>query len=221
MYVLLPLLFVLTVRHRKAFRWMAWPAAVAVAVLLPRVPHLRALGPVLRFAPLFIPGVIAFNLSKELRPRLAAWLWPLLIAATAVVFMAFETWEVSWMVCLLLGCLLPMFHEQANAAVNRLTQTIAKYSYGIYLSHLLTIWLAFAYLAYAPLWVRVAAFIILSALLPYALYHLVERPGIELGKRVAAHVVGSSMKHQAAMKGPWASSPSLLCEESATPVSSD
>lgn len=184
MYVLLPLIFFLTIAYPKGFRWIAWPAAVAVAVLLPHLPMLRNIGNALRYAPMFIPGVLAFNLGKIARFRVAAWLWPALIGAATCVFMLLRSWEFGWIVCLALGCSLPFFREQEHMIVNRICHVVAKYSYGIYLTHLFTIWLAFSYMANAPVYRQVLVFIVATAGLPCVLYHAVERPGIELGKRI-------------------------------------
>jgi peptidoglycan/LPS O-acetylase OafA/YrhL len=66
-----------------------------------------------------------------------------------------------------------------------LCQLIARYSYGIYLVHFVLIWLAFDHLGEAPWIVQFAVFAALLVALPVALYHLVERPMIRVGERVA------------------------------------
>lgn len=184
MYVLLPLIFLLTMKYPRAFRWLAWPAAAGFALLLRYIPHGHEPASVLRFAPLFIAGVLAFNLSKVVKPRLEPWLWPVAIGSAMTIFMIFRIWEVGWVLCLLLGCSLVFIREQKNRVLNRITHVVAKYSYGIYLTHLLTIWLAFVYLVNLPMFARVIVFVVSSTALPYILFHAIERPGIELGKRI-------------------------------------
>jgi len=201
MYVLLPLIFVLAVRHPRVFRWVAWPIAVTVALLLPSIPVLRSVGSSLRFAPMFIPGVMAFSLAKSVKPRLASWLWPVLTLSSIAIFQFFQSWQFGWVVCLLLGCSLAFIREQESRGLNRITHVIAKYSYGIYLTHSLTIWLAFVYLVNLPLLLRVIVFVVSTAGLPYVLFHAIERPGIELGKRIAERAGNREAVTEAAALG--------------------
>ena len=62
---------------------------------------------------------------------------------------------------------------------------IARYSYGIYLTHLHAQWMAFVVLKDAAPTVRYATLIVLSVGLPIALYHLIEAPMVRLGARLA------------------------------------
>jgi peptidoglycan/LPS O-acetylase OafA/YrhL len=200
MYLLLPLLFVLTMKYPRKFRWLAWPISVLVALALPHVPVARGFAPVLRFSPMFIPGILAFNLSK-IQPRLPSWLWPMTIGTMVAVFMVFQRWEIGWLVCLVLGCTVLVFREQTNRAVNWITHTIAKYSYGIYLTHSLAIWVAFVYLAGSSLYLRVIVFAGSSALLPFVLFHAIEKPGIESGRRIVEMRRAAVTSSQAAAMG--------------------
>ena len=66
------------------------------------------------------------------------------------------------------------------------SRLIAKYSYGIYLTHFFCIWLTFDPLHdVLPRAVRPLLFAALVALLPIAFYHLTEEPLTQFGKRVA------------------------------------
>jgi peptidoglycan/LPS O-acetylase OafA/YrhL len=62
---------------------------------------------------------------------------------------------------------------------------IAKYSYGIYLTHVAAIWVAFVALRAMPLAVRWLTFVVLAAGLPLIAYHMIERPMIGLGIRIS------------------------------------
>jgi peptidoglycan/LPS O-acetylase OafA/YrhL len=97
---------------------------------------------------------------------------------------AMTQWE-EWAVCLLLGLAIPLFATIRSTWVNAATETIAKYSYGIYLTHFFVIWLAFEKFSSAAVWWKISLFVTLAVALPVIFYHLVEEPMIQLGKRVA------------------------------------
>ncbi len=62
---------------------------------------------------------------------------------------------------------------------------IATYSYGIYLSHQFSIWIALGVLAQRSLWLRIPVLVALLVVLPVILYHAIERPMIQSGIRLA------------------------------------
>jgi peptidoglycan/LPS O-acetylase OafA/YrhL len=69
---------------------------------------------------------------------------------------------------------------------------IAKYSYGIYLTHFFSIWFGFEYLRNAlPLAGRLAVFVVLIARLPVFFYHLLEEPLVQLGKYLGKRLEGA------------------------------
>ncbi len=86
-----------------------------------------------------------------------------------------------WVVCLSLGLIIPWMRELQAPRLNRLSKTIAKYSYGIYLFHYPILELAFMSLADRPLALQWSVFLLLLLLLPYLGYHLIEHPMIKLG----------------------------------------
>jgi peptidoglycan/LPS O-acetylase OafA/YrhL len=67
---------------------------------------------------------------------------------------------------------------------------IATYSYGIYLTHVAAIWVAFSRLGTTPPVVRWATFLALAAGLPFLAYHMIERPMIALGIRISERFRG-------------------------------
>jgi peptidoglycan/LPS O-acetylase OafA/YrhL len=85
--------------------------------------------------------------------------------------------------CLALGLAIPMFREVQVPTVRRTAAAIAKYSYGIYLFHLIAIYYCFDWMT-GPTWLRVAASIGLTAVASVVSYHLLEDPLIEYGRRV-------------------------------------
>ena len=59
-----------------------------------------------------------------------------------------------WLLCLLLGLLIPACREMAVGPIARGAHVVATYSYGIYLTHVFAFWLGFASLAGQPVAVR-------------------------------------------------------------------
>ena len=93
--------------------------------------------------------------------------------------------EAGWLICFMVGMAAPQFVEMSNPLVGRASHLIARYSYGIYLTHYFCIWLAFAKLSFLPLVSRWIVFIAAAAIIPILLYHLLELPLMNLGKRLA------------------------------------
>jgi peptidoglycan/LPS O-acetylase OafA/YrhL len=69
--------------------------------------------------------------------------------------------------------------------VRRVTAWIARYSYGIYLSHMVSLWLVFRLLPDHSLVVQMAVLATMLVVVPMALYHTIEAPGIRLGAACA------------------------------------
>lgn len=80
------------------------------------------------------------------------------------------------------------FGEITNQWLCAAAHYIAKYSYGIYLSHIPIMWLVTEPMAATPLVVRVAVFAILSVGVPVFLYHSLEKPAIDFGARLASRL---------------------------------
>ncbi|GAC1662065.1 MAG: hypothetical protein NVS9B15_25510 [Acidobacteriaceae bacterium] len=199
MYVLLPLLF----------RWKRVPAGLVMlpaAIVLGAIQifgahHLPHSGlsrfSVLQYAPCFIPGILAYRQSKTATQSLAAWTMLPVIAALLLAYTRWNNPYVSWGICLVVGLGLPRWKEWGREnAVVKASHYIAKYSYGIYLTHMLSLWIAFVVLRSASLGLRVGVFALLLVALPVALYHLIEEPCIRLGGRL----VGRARVEQSATK---------------------
>jgi peptidoglycan/LPS O-acetylase OafA/YrhL len=84
--------------------------------------------------------------------------------------------------------LLPMFREIEIPAFKKIFHSIAKYSYGIYLSHLPILWFAFAGMAGQPVALRAIVGIAMLVAVPVLLYHAIEDPFIRLGAALARGV---------------------------------
>jgi peptidoglycan/LPS O-acetylase OafA/YrhL len=183
MYVVLPLLFLATrTAHplrNLLFIWIAW---LPLAYFQPFMtgPH-----SILRFGPCFLPGIIAYVLlaKSKLTPKLSWLFWPPFIVAVYAGYQLFDRPGFGWIECLALGLAIPLFREVQVKWVRAAASAIAKYSYGIYLFHLIAIYYCFDSLI-APTWVRIAGSIAFTAVASVASYHLLEEPLIEYGRRL-------------------------------------
>jgi peptidoglycan/LPS O-acetylase OafA/YrhL len=198
MYLVLPVLFLFVSRVKSpwvviASWWLAvglWYAAGFSTGMLPlsdggiRSP-MEAFLKFTRFAPCFLPGIMAYKLWTI--PRLfAASAWPVFLALCSAAFVWFsgsQPIESGWFVCFGLGAGVCLFRELPENALTWLTKRIARYSYGIYLLHYFAIWLAFAVCRRLNVAARVAIFLFVVAALSVLLYHAVEEPLIAAGVR--------------------------------------
>ncbi|MFZ0523950.1 MAG: acyltransferase [Candidatus Acidiferrales bacterium] len=206
MYVALPALF-LIFRTRPVKTLIAfWGVSVVTAVIQPEMGD-RFL--ILRYVPCFLGGVIAWRLMRERdRVQFAAWLWPLAIAISSAVWMIaggkfLPLGIAAFGICL--GLAIPLFREIRWSAVTKASKIIARYSYGIYLTHFPIM----VYVLSSPQYRRFKVIppfhqlrhfarpvdftlvAILTAATSVALYHLVEHPGIRLGQKVARSITST------------------------------
>lgn len=182
MYLTLPFLFLLG-RKRGIFLPLLWLASIPLAIL-----QLRTTGRliVMSYAPCFISGVIAWRLSRDVRRRVPGALWPLGFAACYPLFFVANHdnhMYFRWAFCLALGLAIPWFQEIPFRTVKVGAHYIAKYSYGIYLSHIaVMLWSLSLPVSMAARW-TVLSF--LAIVCPIAMYHLIEHPLIQVGQRVS------------------------------------
>lgn len=145
----------------------------------------------LLFVPCFLAGVWAFwRLRAAPVPRLPWWTWlPFLLgwlALVAVPYVQGPRWIVRMVFCAVIGLAIPLVRDAPDNRLARAAHQVATYSYGIYLFHLLAIRVGFGVLAGWPpalQWLAMAGTLVGSVV---AGYHLVEKPGIALGQRLAA-----------------------------------
>ena len=189
MYVALPALFFAAVTSRA-------PRTIALVFMC-----FTALGygvmkftghaSILAYVPCFLSGVFAFTLRGKVRPVLPAILWPLTLG---VWFLMLSRLVTAWgdakdiliqgVMCFALASSLNYFRDSNISFLNLATAMIAKYSYGIYLTHFPTMWIV------RDLWkanelLGTAAWLVLTATVSVLLYHLLEAPMINLGKGIA------------------------------------
>lgn len=188
MYLLLPLCFLAARRTWRAM--LVLFAAFGAAYLMVAHPIIPGTGRLTVFAygPCFLAGVVAYHLLRRgAEPkRSVVILAPVLIAAAAYLYFALRQphRSLTWLTPMAVGIALPHIREAAASPLTRLAHIICRYSYGIYLLHVPVLWFAATKLESYPVLFRNAVAIAGIAGLPWIAYHLVEKPGINLGKRL-------------------------------------
>jgi peptidoglycan/LPS O-acetylase OafA/YrhL len=207
MYIILPLLFV--VLRRFSAWWLPiilWAFDVLFIVILAKS---RVKGvPLLIYTPCFLAGVVGYRLWSARRMRLPFFAWPMAIISFAVLRVLAEATSLpqattlsAWSTCLLLGFAVPQFRELGSGWTRTFASAIAKYSYGIYLSHSVVFWIAFILMSGMSFWIQCAACLILSVLFPLAMYHALEKPMINVGVRIASQFGTSGKANELSLAG--------------------
>jgi peptidoglycan/LPS O-acetylase OafA/YrhL len=181
MYVVLPVLFLWLRRRALGWAVAAWALAVVAGIVQ---PHVSGRLSVAEYAPCFLAGVIAWRLLHTVRPRIAGGWWPVGFAATTVIFLVAPRYNEEyyrWAFCLTLGCAIPWFADLRWAPLVSVSRTVAKYSYGIYLSHFSILTLAFTFEG-VERWLLLVG---LAVSVPVAVFHGIEQPMIDLGRWIA------------------------------------
>ena len=197
MYLFLPGLYLLVRPIRGIARsLLLWVLSIAFAMFA--VHHLKRIPDMALYIPCFLPGIMAYQLQRKERSLLPAFLWPLTIAGLTVLYLlganwawrhgAELRWAMRWAPGLLLGLVIPRFMPLSARWLTSASHCIAKYSYGIYLTHCFAIWLAFERLGSLPMAVKTLLFTAVGIGRPVLFYHGVEEPMILVGKRVADRI---------------------------------
>jgi peptidoglycan/LPS O-acetylase OafA/YrhL len=192
MYLVLPALYAVT----KSARPLLWTALLCAGALalgaagFAAFPK-RAPSFPLQYVPCFLPGVLAYVLGRRVTARfspltlfgvvaLAALTIPFVVAAGVPETPAF------WGVCLALGITIPLCRQIPSGMIAKCAKTVATYSYGIYLTHMMALWFAFS--NPLPWFVQWGIFLVMLPGLALIAYRWIEAPGIALGVRLSTQV---------------------------------
>jgi len=182
MYLGLPLLFFFIRRNFSLWPLLLfWGFTVAIC-------HATFHGVAHNFflcIPYFLPGVMAYVGFGRRKAILPAWLLPIALLALWSLFMIHPDWRPASWLCLAVGLGLPAFHQFSSQWLVRPSHEIAKYSYGIYLAHPFSLVLGIYLLPHSSLAVQLAVIFISLPIFAVAAYHLLEKPMIRLGSRLA------------------------------------
>lgn len=189
MYTVLPALFLLAMRVKRVWPLLlTWVVATLMVIGL-GVIHLGLLKDLALYVPCFVPGVIAFKLSHGHHQQLPYYLWPPFLGILIMAYFLFHEDYAGWFLCLMLGVAIPFFSEMPDGLVRKSAHAVAKYSYGIYLFHYFGLWLGFMKLHSLPIALQWTVFFLVVAIVPVALFHLIESPMIKVGNRAVRHLV--------------------------------
>jgi peptidoglycan/LPS O-acetylase OafA/YrhL len=184
MYLFLPFLFAWVRRKRVFWPLLAlWILSLLASWAQPRVAVLGRFS-LRTYVPCFLPGVIAFVIPRI--PILSSHLWPVFVFGLVVAFTFHPVMSMGSALCLVLGLLIPFFREIQTKSIRTVSNRIATYSYGIYISHQFCIWFALGFLAARPIWLRIGVLSTSLVVLPIILYHGIEKPMIQAGIRLAS-----------------------------------
>ena len=184
MYLLLPLAYLFARLRSGLFIFLcAWSTSLWVALHPYRLGQL-GLSSFSQYVPCFLPGILAYVLSRHRSLRIPSFAWPLSLIGITLLYLKVSTSLSGWVSCLALGLLIPQFLEIGNSTSRRVFVLIARYSYGIYLTHVICIEFAFQRLAAVPRWLEWGVFLTTATAAPIILYHLVEAPMIRFGNRL-------------------------------------
>lgn len=188
MYLLLPALFMLARSTSTVLPVFGLWVVGLFAALHTKGMVALGLPDLVGYTPYFLPGIIAYKRMGTPKVRLPAFLWPVVIAAITGFYLRSPSGPRGAICCLMIGVSIPHFAQISQPFIVNVSQQIARYSYGIYLTHFICIWLAFRALKALPRSEEWAVFILSAVLFPYVLYHVIEAPMIRLGRRIAASV---------------------------------
>jgi peptidoglycan/LPS O-acetylase OafA/YrhL len=192
MYVLMPALFFFL---RKNFAvWpllLMWTMVVSLNRMAASNSHTFAVA-----IGYFLPGAMAYVGFGRWKPRFPAWLFVVFLGAAWVAFLLHPNFHSAWFACLFVGLGLPMFRQMQTEWVIVPSRLIAKYSYGVYLTHPFALVIGLYLLRGHSLGLRLLAMAVPLVVLPIVAYHLLEHPMIRIGSRLARRAEKRYEQHE-------------------------
>jgi len=190
MYAVLPFLFWLVGRGTRLGRAFALVGVfIALAFIQPRITER---GNVLQFAPCFMGGIVAFCLTKRRAAVWPFWTWSIALSCAVTAYLVVarlwsgtEPMFLSWALGLVVGTLAPNVGETKSDAIRHVSALVAKYSYGIYLTHMPALWITFTRVFPSNYGAAILLGLGLTAFFSFSAYHLVESPCIGIGSNFA------------------------------------
>ncbi len=189
MYAVLPLVFWTIRKYHKQGALLVLATGLVVAIAEKKLLHHDVW--LARFVPCFLGGAFAYAWQRPIR-WISWWAWPCFIVVWGLLYglygFGIRAEMGGWLASLGLGVLIPLVQEAPANWLSKAAALVARYSYGIYLSHVPLIWLCFRKLTGVSKPLRWTLFVSLECLVPVLVYHAFENPMIQAGKAVAARV---------------------------------
>jgi peptidoglycan/LPS O-acetylase OafA/YrhL len=187
MYLVLPILYLLVRRISTRIALLGWwLTASMICLLCVRFGDQSPNGS-LAYLPCFLAGVGAYGLLRLPHNQRRFVFWPVTLIACTLLYLWHPTLPMSWVCCLALAVAISRCAAMRRGTVSRACNLIARYSYGIYLTHFICIWLAFSSLASLSWPLKICVFLVTTIALPIGLYHFVEAPMIDWGSRLTGN----------------------------------
>jgi peptidoglycan/LPS O-acetylase OafA/YrhL len=188
MYVVLPVLFFVASRRHAIFYVLTLIGVFSEIGIA--IAHATGHLNMAAYVPCFLAGVLCYSLRHRVHAVVPGWLWSPFLIMLVAAFLVFNkneeepTFWSGWIFCLILGVAINLFRGSRAPGLNRISNKIALYSYGIYLLHVPVLYVVFVWMG-----VRSAAsgsllFLALTLALSIASYHAIEAPCIELGRKL-------------------------------------
>jgi peptidoglycan/LPS O-acetylase OafA/YrhL len=199
MYLFLPVIFLILRNVHSLWRFAGFLALVLACSL--EVVRYSATPNLAFYMPCFLAGIVAYRLRRYHSSKLPAFVWPVFVVSIGVAYLNSGLTRIDTLcMCFLLGLAIPAFTSLTSRWITVTSKVIAKYSYGIYLTHFFAIWFAFEKLSPAPLLSRILVFLSLAITLPVIFYHSVEGPMVRAGKKVAQIYIRSRQSPSAGQR---------------------
>jgi len=171
-----------------------------------------------RYFPCFVAGAIAWWLLRTRERHFPGWAWPIFLILLVLLYRLVDALRVygpgtlmaargslrndqliwwppyfdlvrDWLFCAVTGLTIPLCFEIRSRWITSASNGIARYSYGIYVSHVPILWLCFVWLPIGPPLVNAVIAVLLTTAVSMLLYHSLEDPAIRIGKRLAMRLV--------------------------------
>ncbi len=183
MYLLLPILFVFVSKERTSTRVTV--LTVSVSFIQWAVHAWRGSVPgIFNYVPFVLLGAVAFARRKLVTPSLPFVFLPMIIAVALMGTCLNVLAGMELAVCVIVAVTLPHVTELREGLLSRTCAEIAKYSYSLYLFHVIAMWLAFEVLQQLPSAFQWIFFGGLLAGMSWLAFHLIENPMIRTGRRL-------------------------------------
>jgi peptidoglycan/LPS O-acetylase OafA/YrhL len=184
MYLVLPLLFLSVRRLSSELTLLGCWIAIALLCRVLTPADYSGWIEMLNYVPCFLAGVGAYGMIRTPHRMWPFAIFPATLFMCCLYYGLRSSIPGSWVCCFAMALAISRCSDMGSGVFPKACHLIARYSYGIYLTHFVCIWIAFEVLGSFPLLDRVLAFLVLATALPVALYHLVEAPMIAWGSRV-------------------------------------